>query len=137
MHVYDKHKAVQEAITATTSDLNKKHDKALALAAKEAQKASNDLQDKANKDRNTKDEKIRTLSTKLDTALSRLQHRPSRPKDLPNDTPVIQACTARELYREDGEFLAREAARAESILIERDYYYNAYEEVRKKINGTP
>jgi len=134
-HVLDKREAVSDAITATTGALKEKHDKALALAAEQAQNASKDLQAKANQDRETKDEKIRTLSTKLDTALSELRKRPNRPSDIANHPPSVEACTARELYREDAEFLTREASRAESVLIERDYYYNEYEKVRKKLDG--
>ena len=71
-----------------------------------------------------KDE-IATVTRERDDALRRLQHRPQRPaggpprdRNLPGD-PAHQAtapgCTGAELYREDGQFLVREAARAEVI----------------------
>lgn len=135
-HVKDKREGVQEAVERTTSVLNQKYDKALVEASAKALRASKDLQANADKDRETKDEKIEALNTSLTTALSKLRTRPTRPSDIANNPPSVEACTARELYREDAEFLTREAARAESVLIERDYYYEQYEAVRKKINGT-
>lgn len=136
-HVQDKHKAVQEATERTTSVLNAKYDKSLKEAAVKAQKASIELQASADKTRQEKDEKINDINARLAAALSELRKRPNRPANPPEYTGSEQACTARELYREDAEFLTREAARADSILAERDYYYQQYEEVRKKLNGTP
>lgn len=135
-HAYDKHKGVQEAITATTSSLNAQHDKALKEANEKALRDQESLQTSANKSREVKDETIRTISNKLSVALSELRNRPQRPPALPEDSSNSQACTARELYREDAEFLTREAARANTVVVERDYYYQQYEEVRNKLNGT-
>ena len=135
-HVLDKRGYAKERTEHVTRVLNQRYEYALAKSAKEAQEASKSLQAQANKDRETKDEKIRTLSTNLNVALSELRNRPTRPSDLSYSAGSIQACTARELYREDAEFLTREASRAQTVLIERDYYYNEYEKIRKKINGT-
>jgi hypothetical protein len=82
--------------------------------------------------RDEKDAKINLINSQLNTVLVSLHNRPSRPETITSDSPSSQACTGRELYREDGEFLAREAARAERVLAERDYYYQQYEEVRIK-----
>lgn len=131
-HVDDKHEAIREA----TSSLSVKYEGKLKEAQKEALKAQNELQTAADKNREEKDEKIKDINTKLNVALSELHKRPQRPPALPQDTNVIQACTARELYREDAEFLTREAARAAGVVEERNYYYQQYEEVRNKLNGT-
>lgn len=135
-HVQDKHKAVQEATERTTSVLNAKYDKALKAEELKAQKASKALQASANKMRDEKDAKISLINSQLNTVLASLHNRPSRTETTPNDTGSSQACTGRELYREDGEFLAREAARAERVLTERNYYYQQYEEVRKKYGNS-
>lgn len=135
LHYVDKHYAVQEAITATTSSLNTKYDKSLKEANEKALRASNDLQASADKKLEEKDAKIKTIGVRLDSALSELRNRPYRPSDIATNPGPVQACTATGLYREDAEFLTREAARAASVVAERDYYYEQYEEVRKKING--
>lgn len=80
-----------------------------------------------------KNEEISKLNASVSDLTKRLQNRPSRIEY--RDTPrVEQACTGAELYREDGEFLAGEAARADRIRIERDYYFDQYEQARKKLN---
>lgn len=84
-----------------------------------------------------KNEEIKTIDSKLAVAISELRNRPTRAsaKADPSIATVGKACTGRELFREDGEFLTREAGRADKIVIERDYYYNQYEAVRKELDG--
>jgi hypothetical protein len=131
-HVYATQKAVEQA----RSVLINKYDKALRDEETKALRTSNQLQASADNERQKKDEKIDAITRERDAALVRLRNRPTRPTTATKDTPSVQACTGRELYREDGEFLTREAARAESILAERDYYYQQYEEVRKKYGNS-
>ena len=128
-------KATHEAVEQARSVLIKKYEDALRVQEQKAQKASKELQASADKNRQDKDEKIDSISRQLDSALIRLRNRPSR-SEAPNNPGSVQACTGRELYREDGEFLTREAARAEKVLAERDYYYQQYEEVRKKYGNS-
>lgn len=82
--------------------------------------------------RNDKDAQLAKVNNDLLRANRLLASRPLRPQVLP--ATVGSACTGRELYQEDGLFLRGEAARAEALIIERDYYYNQYENVRKKLN---
>ena len=80
-----------------------------------------------------KEDELKDINIKLDAAIERLRDRNSR-KDAgtkPSKNPGT--CTGTELYREDAEFLTREASRAESILVERDYYYQQYENARRSI----
>lgn len=135
-HTVDKHQAIREAVSVSETKMKETHRLALKKAQRASQSVTEALQANADTERQKKDETINRINTKLADALSRLHNRPTRPASLSQDTPVVQACTARELYREDGEFLTREAARAESVVAERDYYYQQYEEVRNKINGT-
>lgn len=81
--------------------------------------------------RATKDAKITDLNTKLSNALSLLRNRPSRSDPAPSG----EACKGTELFREDAEFLTREAARADQLIIERDYYYERYEAARRELAG--
>lgn len=67
-----------------------------------------------------------------DRTIAWLRNRPSRPAPSPAstvDTPApepAQSCTGASLYREDGEFLAGEAARADRILSELDACQKQY-----------
>lgn len=81
-----------------------------------------------------KNEEIERINRRADELLVRLQQRTSRTENTNNNPSVGEACTGAQLYREDGEFLAREAARADRILEERNYYYEQYEQVRKSLN---
>ncbi|WP_155638768.1 hypothetical protein [Burkholderia territorii] len=89
-------------------------------------KLNNDLI-KANKE---KDEKLADVNARYNDLLKRLQNRPSRSTAVAATASAGSSCTGAELYREDGQFLAREAARAEQVRIQRDYYYDAYERAR-------
>lgn len=130
-HEYDKVQAVNKAkhsveqiyqVKLTQAELKAKND-SITLLTQSAQL------------KEQKDEQIKGINRKLDVALSQLRNRQERPTNYTPPTTVVQACSARELYREDAEFLTREAARADSIIVERDYYYNEYEKAREVING--
>lgn len=59
-----------------------------------------------------------------------LQHRTQRPEsELPASTETPQNCSGAGLYREDGEFLAGEASRADQYALELLSCYKAYDEV--------
>lgn len=77
-----------------------------------------------------KNHAIRDLERSLAGAVSELRNRPERPAAIASATgsnpQAAQACTGAELYRPDAEFLAREAARAQRILIERDDLWEKY-----------
>lgn len=82
-----------------------------------------------------KNNEISILTERVSSLNRMLQQRESRDKD--NGSSIVTgSCTGRELYREDGGFLAGEAARAERIRIERDYYYEQYEKLRQMIKRT-
>lgn len=78
---------------------------------------------------------IAKLSADKQRLTDSLRNRSNRPASLPSNTNPPSTCTGAQLYREDGEFLAGEAARAEQVRIERDYYYDAYERIRKLFAG--
>lgn len=87
------------------------------LEVKEAQiaafKIASVKQEKANERANRLEESRRTIQSKLDTALDRLRQRPER---LPTESRTdCKGSTGAELSKPDGEFLSREAARADRI----------------------
>lgn len=128
---------VKQAVQTNTVSINLKYQKDLAVATEQAVKATNDLRDQADSAKAKKYEQIESRNAALSVAIKRLQNRPLRPAPQPSGdvASVGGSCTAAQLYREDSEFLTREATRAESVLDERDYYYNAYETARKKLDG--
>jgi len=81
-----------------------------------------------------KNEQITRLNARTNEFLSSLSKRTSRPSEGALVTTTNTPCTGEVLYREDGEFLAREASRADRVVAERDYYYQQYEQARKQIN---
>ncbi len=137
----DRNHAVEQAITKTEQQITAIYQKRIDAAILSAQKTNTDLSKANAKQLEAKDAQIKTINSKLVAALSELRNRPIRPdpksvSDVPKPASIVQTCTGRELYREDSEFLTREAARAEALIIERDYYYNAYEEFRNKLEMT-
>lgn len=106
----------------------------LLNAQLKAAKTEDELRVNASQLTKDKDGKIASIRNELDRANSLLKSRPQRPKDYTTSSSVGSSCTGRELYQEDGLFLRGEAARAEQIVVERDYWYNQYESARKKLN---
>lgn len=106
----------------------------IELAVKEAEKRTKEtekeLASSALKGEQDKNEKLKSNNDKLSATIVSLQQRPTRTISNPSIATVVQACTGRELFREDGEFLAREASRADEVVIERDFYYEQYERAR-------
>lgn len=128
---------VSRAVQTTTVSMNLKYQKDLAVATDKAVKATNDLRDFGDVAKEKKYAQTEARNAALNAAVKRLSNRPVRPAPQPTGevASVGGSCTAAQLYREDSEFLTREASRAESVLDERDYYYNAYENARKKLDG--
>ena len=81
-----------------------------------------------------KDEAIKRNTAAYQSLVNSLHNRQDRPSNLPSNPNSPSTCTGAELYREDAEFLAREAARADQAVIDRDYYYEQYESVRRTLN---
>ena len=85
------------------------------------------LQAAADTARNTKDAEIAIIRGQLDAALVSLRERPLRGADLSGPAGACPAATGAQLSREDAEFLAREAARADAVVAELNYCRLNYE----------
>lgn len=138
-HYFLEKRAVSKAVIVTQTRIEKEYqDKVIAannLAAAQT-KALNDF--KANADKEKQDA-VKTVDTKYRSLVGELQKRPTR-ADLTSSVASAvarakSACTGAQLYREDGEFLAREAARADKVIIDRNYYYEQYEAARRVLAG--
>jgi len=116
--------------------VNTESSRAVATAVQrahvEAKKTEDELRINLNDLKKDKDAKLARLNNDLSAANDRLRQRPKR-----TDPPATSgsSCTGRQLYQEDGLFLRGEASRAEALIVERDYYYNLYEDTRKKLDG--
>ena len=73
------------------------------------------LQAAADTARSTKDAEITIIRNQLDAALVSLRERPLRGANLPDAPSTCPPATGAQLSREDAEFLAREAARADRV----------------------
>lgn len=101
-------------------------------------RASTELQDQADNTRRTKDAQIARITADRDAALDGLRNRPSRPggADLPAPASAgpTGSCTGAQLYREDSEFLVREAERADRLRANLAQCQAAYDQARAAVN---
>jgi hypothetical protein len=121
----------------TVLELKDTQAKLLASANEAARAREQDLQATADKLKETKDAQIRTINARLAATLVELRNRPARPAAIPDTTqaavaqPPATGGTGAFLYREDAEFLAREAARADEIRAALQQCTAQYEEVTR------
>jgi len=123
--------AVWDAEKAATAAEN-----ALKLAAARDQTIA--LQAQADKERGTLNAHIRSIDLERDELLRRLRARPARPAEggggVPPNTGPGPSCTGAGLYAPDGEFLAREAARADTIRQRLATCESAYKRAQATVN---
>ena len=106
-----------------------------AKAMEESVEIQQQLQMGADKLRQEKDREIRDITARNTALANSLRDRQSR--STPNPSPVSgaaspgpSACTGKELYREDGEFLVRLAREADELRAALKQCYKQYESVR-------
>lgn len=126
---------VERAVEAARSSLTQKYSTTYVEGLESSLKASNDLLADAIKSKESLENEKTTTRELHKSVVAGLQHRATRAESKASSTnisasPVVQTCTGAELSREDAEFLAREAARADGVLAERDYYFSQYEKAR-------
>lgn len=126
-------------LNSQIADLKENYAKQYAAAQQETRKKEQSMQAAADEIRRTKDAQIRTLNARVSTLTAQLRERPQRPS-VSSITPdarigfVATGCSGAELYREDGEFLVREAARADTVREGYRQCAQQYEAVRKNLN---
>jgi hypothetical protein len=121
---WDKERAAQEA--------------AYALAQEEARAKEQALQANADVIRQEKDREIRNLNARAIALTNSLRDRSERPSteastvSIPTENgSIATGCTGEKLYRPDGEFLAREAARGDELRILLKQCRDQYEAISK------
>ena len=117
----------EKQIAAYNADLAKSLNTSKELAQELQQKVEDLENEKAN------------IKRQRDFALGELRKRPTREqaKERASSDPTSapKTCTGAELPREDAEFLTGEAANAELIKQERDFYYEHYEQSRVRLEA--
>jgi hypothetical protein len=110
---------------------------AYAQAQEAARVKEQSLQAQADRLREEKDNEIRNLNARAAALTNSLRDRPSRTATIASTVPSSTGlscpaltCTGAELSREDGEFLAGEAARADELRAALKQCYKQYESVR-------
>lgn len=109
-----------------------------AKAMEESVEIQQQLQMGADKLRQEKDREIRDIAARNTALANSLRDRQSRPT--PNPSPVSSttgvgqsACTGKQLYREDGEFLVGVAREADELLVALKQCYAQYDAARQTV----
>ena len=113
--------------------IRQEHSDKSAEAQTQARAKEQELSDSADKVRKDKDAKIDTIRRQLDTALVGLRNRKERPaviREVPGAPAACDGARGSELYREDAEFLTREAARADETAAKLNACIQQYNELR-------
>jgi len=108
-----------------------------AKALEEAVEKQQQLQMEADKLRQEKDSEIRNINARATALVNSLRDRQSRSAPTTSTVPSAasvgpSACTGKELYREDGEFLVRIAREADELKAALDQCYKQYNAARQK-----
>jgi hypothetical protein len=107
---------------------------AYAKGQEEARKREQEMQGAADKLRREKDAEIKNINARATALANSLRDRQTRPTEtsaVPSTASAgPSACTGKELYREDGEFLVRVAREADELRAALKQCYKQYESVR-------
>lgn len=130
---------VNKAVTKATTELRLEYSKESFKLKEHSMNAQIELQTKVDKIEKDKNNEIANLKSRVRTLTDSLSSRPNRPEpsgvsSSTGNQESRPGSTGAELYREDGEFLAREAARADEIRIELKGCYKSYDEMRQRLD---
>lgn len=118
---------------------SQRYDKALDIAKGEADEKAITLKRESDKAKADLERDNLALSKRVSDLSYSLRQRPTREASasacVSPDTGATSAITGASLPREDAEFLAGEAARAEMIQNERDYYYGELQRIYETSKG--
>jgi hypothetical protein len=103
---------------------------------KKARETEKELLASVAKLRKDKDAEIKTITSKLNSALAELRSREDRqPSNLSSAPRDCKGANGSELSRQDAEFLTREAARADTIRSALATCYLQYDNVRDSLTN--
>ena len=107
---------------------------AYAKGQEEARQREQALQANADKLRREKDAEVRNINARAAALANSLRERQARPADADSVSSAASvgsgACTGKNLYREDGEFLVRIAREADELRAALQQCYKQYQAIR-------
>ena len=109
---------------------------AYAKGQEEARQREQEMQQAADKLRRDKDAQIREINARATALTNSLRDRQTRPTEASTVSGATStrptACSGKELYREDGEFLVRIAREADELRAALKQCYAQYNAARQK-----
>ena len=138
--LYTYHKIqIKVAVNTAVAEIELQSAKERFKILDKAQAVTYALRDSNDKSIKEKDEKLKLLTTRVATLTASLQNRPERPAESSNTSRSTsnpespQGATGASLYREDGIFLSREAAKAVELQEWLKLCYKDYDSVKEKL----
>lgn len=130
---------VNKAVAQVVADIELQSNRESFKLKERSLNAQIELQEKFDNIDKEKNAKIQTLTGRVATLTRSLSERPNRPEasGVPNNPSAQESkpgATGAQLYRQDGEFLAGEAARAEEIKIELQGCYKSYDDAKETLD---
>jgi hypothetical protein len=116
-------------LNADIASLKASYAEEVGRVYQEARNREKSLLEASERAKRSRDEQIRTITKRLNTAIDELQQRPPRSASNPTDTTSCSGATGAELSREDAEFLSREAARADTVVEQLNYCIAQYQSI--------
>jgi hypothetical protein len=96
----------------------------------EARSRERSLLEASEKARKDRDARVKDLNTKLQSVTRELQSRQKRDSSNTTNAAACSGATGAELSKEDAEFLAREAARADTVVENLNYCIALYNKLK-------
>ena len=135
MSYYQGYESGQKAVQQSWDKEKAQQYAQYAKGQEESRKREQELQSTANKLRQEKDREIREIAARNAALANSLRDRQSRPAANASAVPSAasvgpSACTGKELYREDGEFLVRLAGEADEVRAALKQCYAQYQAIK-------
>jgi hypothetical protein len=135
MSYYQGYESGQKAVQQSWDKEKAQQYAQYAKGQEDSRKREQELQSTANKLRQEKDREIREIAARNAALANSLRDRQSRPAANTSAVPSAasvgpSACTGKELYREDGEFLVRLAGEADEVRAALKQCYAQYQAIK-------
>lgn len=117
-------------LNASIASLKASYAEEVGRVLTEARNREKNLLEASERFRKDRDAKVKNLNRKLQSVNAELQQRKKRDSRESTDTAACSGATGAELSREDAEFLAREAARADTVAENLNYCIAQYNKLR-------
>jgi acyl CoA:acetate/3-ketoacid CoA transferase alpha subunit len=102
----------------------------MAKLAAQTRDTERTMQSQSNQIQKDKQHEINAINRAAAAVFGGLRLRPTRDENLPSDSRTTESCDGSQLYRNDAEFLVREAERADEVMAELKACYQAYDSVK-------